>query len=203
LAVARLQRRFFARYTPIVARALLGCVLVRVIGDERLSGRIVETEAYRGSKDPASHAFRGPTGRNRVMFGEAGHAYVYFTYGNHFMLNMTTEREGVPGAVLIRAVEPVEGIEVMRSRRGLSSVTELASGPGKLTKAMGIDKVLNGEDLVTSRRLFVEEGKNTGSVGISSRVGINEGAEQSWRFFMKGNPFVSKGRPSRPEGQNP
>jgi DNA-3-methyladenine glycosylase len=201
--VARLGRTFFARYTPTVAKALLGCVLVRVVEGERLSGRIVETEAYRGSRDPASHAFRGPTGRNKVMFGEAGHSYVYFTYGNHWMLNVTTEREGVPGAVLIRAIEPIEGVEKMRSRRSLSSTTELASGPGKLTKALGIDRTLNGEDLVASRRLFVVTGDKAGPVGTSSRVGITEGAEHQWRFFVRGSPFVSKGRPSLPQVQNP
>jgi DNA-3-methyladenine glycosylase len=201
--VARLGRSFFARYTPTVAKALLGCVLVRVIEGERLSGRIVETEAYRGTRDPASHAFRGLTGRNRVMFGEAGHSYVYFTYGNHWMLNVTTEREGIPGAVLIRAIEPIEGVETMKSRRGLSSMTELASGPGKLTKALGIDRTLNGEDLVASRRLYVVTGEKVGPVGTSSRVGITEGAEHLWRFFVNGSPFVSKGRPSLPKVQNP
>jgi len=201
--LARLRRTFFARYTPTVAKALLGCELVRVVEGERLSGRIVETEAYRGGRDPASHAFRGLTGRNRVMFGEAGHAYVYFTYGNHWMLNMTTEREGIPGAVLIRAIEPVEGIATMKRRRRLSSVVGLASGPGKLTKAFAIDKELNGEDLVRSPRLFVEGGKEPGIVGSSSRIGISEGAELRWRFFVEGNPFVSRGRPSRPVVQNP
>ena len=186
-----------------MAKALLGCVLVRIVDGERLSGRIVETEAYRGSRDPASHAFRGPTGRNKVMFGEAGHSYVYFTYGNHWMLNFTTEKEGIPGAVLIRAIEPIEGIETMKQRRGLSSVFDLASGPGKLTKAFAIDKGLNGEDLVLSHRLFVEAGKKTGRMGTSSRVGISEGAEQQWRFFVKGSKFVSKGRPSHTQLQNP
>jgi DNA-3-methyladenine glycosylase len=201
--LARLRRTFFARYTPTVAKALLGCVLVRVVDGERLSGRIVETEAYRGSRDPASHAFRGLTGRNRVMFGEAGHSYVYFSYGNHWMLNLTTEKEGVPGAVLIRAIEPIEGIAIMKRRRGLSSVVDLASGPGKLTKAFAIDRGLNGEDLVRSRRLFVEAGKKSGTVAVSSRVGISEGVKLQWRFYLEGSPFVSRGRPSRPVVQNP
>jgi len=201
--LASLQRAFFARYTPTVARALLGCVLVRVLGGERLSGRIVETEAYRGSQDPASHAFRGPTRRNRVMFGEAGHSYVYFSYGNHWMLNLTTEEEGVPGAVLIRAAEPLEGIATMMSRRGISILTDLANGPGKLAEAFAIDKTLNDEDLVTSHRLYVEKGEKTGLIGSSSRVGISEAAERPWRFFLKSSAFVSKGKPSRPGAQNP
>jgi DNA-3-methyladenine glycosylase len=192
----RLPRGFFERYTPTVARALLGTRLVRIVGGRRLSGIIVETEAYRGRRDPASHAFRGLTGRNRVMFGEAGHAYVYFTYGNHWMLNITTEKEGIPGAVLIRAIEPSEGAPVMRKNRGLHSVADLANGPGKLTKALAIGRELNGEDMVKSPRLFVEEGKKTGLVGASSRVGITEGAELRWRFFIKGSRFVSKGKPS-------
>ena len=199
----RLTRRFFERYTPRVAKDLLGCTLVRVIDGERLSGRVVETEAYRGRRDPASHAFRGLTGRNRVMFGEAGHSYVYFAYGNHFMLNMTSEREGVPGAVLIRAIEPLEGVPTMKSNRGLPSEVGLANGPGKLTKALAIDRSLNGEDLVRSRRLFVEAGMKVGAVGTSSRVGISEGTELRWRFFVQENPFVSKGKPSGMEVQNP
>jgi DNA-3-methyladenine glycosylase len=201
--LTRLRRSFFERYTPSVAEDLLGCVLVRAVEGERLAGRIVETEAYRGRRDPASHAFRGLTRRNSVMFGEAGHAYVYFTMGNHFMLNMTTEKEGVPGAVLVRAIEPTAGIEFMRDRRGFSSVYDLASGPGKLTKALAIDRELNGEDLVRSRRLYVEEGEKARRVKVSSRVGISEGAELQWRFFVEGSPFVSKGRPSRPAVRNP
>lgn len=167
-----------------------------MLDGERLTGRIVETEAYRGRRDPPSHAFRGPTGRNQVMFGEAGHSYVYFSYGNHWMINVTTEEIGVPGAVLIRAVEPVEGVSRMKKNRDVASLTDLANGPGNLTKAFAIDRGLNGEDLVRSRRLYVEKGERPGRVGVSSRVGITEGVERRWRFFVAGNPFVSKGRPA-------
>jgi DNA-3-methyladenine glycosylase len=196
-ALTRLPRSFYARYTPTVARSLLGCRLVRVLDGKRLAGRIVETEAYRGSRDPASHAFRGRTGRNLVMFGEAGRSYCYFTYGNHWMLNFTTEKEGVPGAVLVRAVEPLEGISTMKKYRDVASVVDLANGPGKLTKAFAIDGGLNAEDLTRSGRLYVERWERPGKTGVSTRVGIRVGVEMRWRFFIPGDPFVSRGRPAR------
>ncbi len=192
----RLGRHFYERYTPRVARDLLACKLVRIVEGARLAGEIVETEAYRGVRDPASHAYRGQTRRNSVMFGEAGHAYLYFTYGFHHMLNFTTEPEGTPGAVLIRAIQPIEGEALMMANRGADTLEGLTNGPGKLTKALKIDRSLNGEDLVTSRRLFVEKGEKPGGVGTSSRVGINEGAAYRWRFYIKGNQFVSGGRPA-------
>ncbi|MGP8124580.1 MAG: DNA-3-methyladenine glycosylase [Nitrososphaerales archaeon] len=194
--MARLARRFFDEYTPKVARALLGSVLVRVVDGERISGMIVETEAYRGAEDPASHAYRGRTKRNDVMFGEGGHAYVYFTYGSHWCLNATTEPAGRAGAVLVRAVEPEEGLEKMLRNRGLESDEHLTDGPGKLTRALEIDSTLNGEDLVTSDRLFLEEGQKVEEVGSSSRVGIRQGIDLTWRFFVKGNRFVSQARQS-------
>ena len=194
--MARLPRQFFEGYTPRVSRALLGAVLVRVVDGERLSGMIVETEAYRGAEDPASHAYRGRTKRNTVMFGEGGHAYVYFSYGFHWCLNLTTEPAGRAGAVLIRAVEPIDGLETMLRNRSLDSDEHVTDGPGKLTQALGIDSGLNGEDLVTSDKLFVEEGKRMEKSGSSPRVGIRRGVEFKWRFFVRGNRFVSKVRPS-------
>jgi DNA-3-methyladenine glycosylase len=193
--MTRLTRRFFNEYTPSVAKALLGTVLVRVVDDERLSGTIVETEAYRGARDPASHAYGGRTKRNAVMFGEGGHAYVYFSYGFHWCLNLTTEPEGRAGAVLVRAIEPIEGLEQMLRNRNLDSDQHVTDGPGKLTQALRIDSTLNGEDLVTSGRLFVEEGSKAEETGSSSRVGIRQGVAFRWRFFVKGNRFVSKARP--------
>ncbi|HYC12360.1 MAG TPA: DNA-3-methyladenine glycosylase [Nitrososphaerales archaeon] len=192
----RLGRAFYAASSPVVARNALGKVLVRVREGRRLSGIIVETEAYRGSGDPASHAYHGKTRRNEVMFGEPGHAYVYFTYGNHFCLNLTCEPTGKPAAVLVRAIEPMEGIDVMKGNRGVEDVRNLTSGPGKLTKALGIARVLNGEDLVTSARLFLEEGMKPSGVGTSPRVGVTEGGERNWRFFARGSLFLSPGRPS-------
>ena len=194
--MTRLPRSFFERYTPLVARDLLGTRLVRVAGSSRISGVVVETEAYRGGRDPASHAFHGRTRRNEVMFGPPGHAYVYFTMGVHYCLNVTTEGRGIPGGVLVRAVEPVEGVDLMRRNRGLDDVRRLASGPGNLTKAFGIGRELNGEDLVSSERLFVEEGTAIGEVGVSSRVGVSRGKSFRWRYFAKESPFVSRAKPS-------
>jgi DNA-3-methyladenine glycosylase len=189
--LTRLKREFFRRYTPDVARDLLGCVLVRTLDSTKLSARIVEVEAYRGQDDPASHAYRGMTARTRVMFGEAGFAYVYFTYGHHYCLNVTSEGDGEPGAVLIRGVEPLRGIEEMRRRREVEEATNLTNGPGKLTKAMDIDLALNGEDMVTSKRLYLLSGPKPMEIGISTRIGITKGVERAWRYYVQGNPFVS------------
>ena len=188
----RLGRSFFARYTPEVAQDLLGCLLVRRIGRKTVSGRIVEVEAYRGSDDPASHSYRGVTKRSAIMFGEAGHVYVFFSYGNHWCLNFTTEAEGEPGAVLIRALEPVEGVEQMAENRGVPEVVRLTNGPGNLTKAFSIDGGFNGADLVRSKRLFVLGPGEPVRVRASARIGISKGREHQWRFSIEGNPFVSK-----------
>ena len=166
-----------------------------------MSGTIVETEAYRGPRDPASHAYRGMTPRNRVMFGPPGRAYIYFTMGLHYCLNVTTEPQGAPGAVLLRAIEPYEGIHVMSKNRGSVPLIRLASGPGNLTKALGIGNGLGGEDLVTSDRLFLEHGRKPRKVLTSTRVGVSAGWSNRWRFFEVGNRFVSGGKPSSP--QNP
>ena len=194
----RLERSFFERHTPSVARDLLGCTLVRKSGRRVISGRIVEVEAYRGSDDPASHSYRGKTARNSLMFGEAGHVYMFFIYGNHWCLNFTAEPEGrKPGAVLVRALEPVEGIGEMAKNRGTSDTVSLTNGPGKLTQALGIDGSFYGEDLVTSERLFVLSAESPVRRAVSSRIGVSQGHEQKWRYFVKGNRFVSKGYPSR------
>jgi DNA-3-methyladenine glycosylase len=191
--MSRLPRGFYEGFTPKVARELLGKVLVRIDAGRRLSGVIVETEAYRGLLDPASHAFRGRTPRNEMMFGKPGRAYVYFVYGFHYCLNVVTEPEGTPAAVLIRAVQPLDGVAEMRRNRAMSQLNLLANGPGKLTKAMNIGRELNGEDLVTSERLYVEEGPSPGfSVGAGPRIGLTRGAERRWRFFVKGSPFTSR-----------
>ena len=195
-------RSFFERDSVSVARELLGYTLVRVKDGRRLSGVIVEVEAYGGSTDPASHAYRGRSPRNAVMFGEGGHAYVYFVYGFHNCLNFTTEKESVPGAVLIRALEPKEGVEEMMKGRRVRRLEDLANGPGKLTAAMGIDRGFNGEDLLNSERLFVEEGPRPKKVQRSARVGIRVGTDRPWRFFVVGSGYVSRGKPSSPS-QNP
>ena len=194
--MARLTRSFFDRHTPTVAKDLLGTVLVRVLNGERLSGMIVETESYRGAKDPASHAYHGKTKRNALMFGEGGYAYVYFSYGFHWCLNVTTEPAGRPGAVLIRSVEPIEGLRQMMRNRSLNSDEHVTDGPGKLAQAFGIDSTLNGEDMVVSRRLFVEKGRKLKGISSSSRVGIRQGVEYRWRFYVKESEFVSRAKPT-------
>jgi DNA-3-methyladenine glycosylase len=188
-----LPRDFYARDTVKVARGLLGKRLIRVKGRVRMEGRIVEVEAYRGLDDPASHAFRGPTARNAPMFGEAGHAYVYFTYGNHYCLNVTTQEVGTPGAVLIRAIEPLKGLRAMRRLRPKVPDSNLTNGPGKLTKALGIDKSLNEVDMTKHGLLFVAESDQAKfDEGRSARVGISQGTDLLWRFYITGNPYVSK-----------
>jgi len=198
-----LSRSFFERYTPTVARELLGMRLVRVDEGKRMAGVIVETEAYRGRIDPASHAYRGRTRRNEVMFGPAGHAYVYFIMGMHYCLNVTTEFPGTPGAVLLRAIEPAEGMRRMLKNRGLGSAVHVTDGPGRLTEAFKINSRLNGEDMVTSRILFIERGIKPKRIGRSSRVGIKVATERRWRYFIAGNRFVSRGKPSSFPPQNP
>ncbi len=200
--MARVGRGFFEAKSPYVARRVLGKLLVRVADGKRLSGTIVETEAYRGSEDPASHAYMGRTKRNAAMFGEPGHAYVYFSYGANFCLNLTCERAGTPAAVLVRALEPREGMDEMKRNRSTDAVRDLTSGPGKLTQAMGIDLDFNGEDLVTSDRLFLEDGEGPKAVATSTRVGISRGTGLEWRYFAAGNQFVSKSAPSRPGTHN-
>ncbi|RLI06143.1 DNA-3-methyladenine glycosylase [Candidatus Bathyarchaeota archaeon] len=188
-----LPRSFYSRDTLTVAKELLGKYLVRQVGRKMVVGKIVEVEAYGGSDDPASHAYRGITPRNKLMFGEAGHAYIYFTYGNHYCLNVTTEKEGKPGAVLIRAIEPVKGIDLMKKHRK-TSLENLTNGPGKLTQALKITKKQNGLDLTKKGELFICFPQNKEKIEIvsSRRIGIKVGTEKLWRFYIKNNPFVSK-----------
>lgn len=186
-------RSFYARDTVKVAKCLLGKRLVRVKGRCRMEGRIVEVEAYRGLDDPASHAFRGQTLRNAPMFGEPGHAYIYFTYGNHYCLNITTQQTGTPGAVLIRAIEPVKGLQAMRRLRPNVSDSNLTNGPGKLTKALGIDRELNEVDMTKPGQLFIADSDETNfKIAKSARVGISSGTDLLWRFHILGNPCVSR-----------
>lgn len=183
-----LPRSFYNRPTLTVARELIGARLVRMERGRRLVGLIVETEAYIGEKDLACHAKAGLTPRTAPIYGEAGHAYVYFTYGNHWMLNAVTEREGFPSAVLIRAIQPMEGVEVMSKRRDGRDTF----GPGKLTQAMGIDKALNQVDLTEpASPLRIEAGVQVPNslVTKSPRVGLNNTPEpwlsKPWRFKVK------------------
>jgi DNA-3-methyladenine glycosylase len=188
----RLPREFYLRPTLDVARDLLGKYLVRVVGKHRIIGRIAEVEAYIGEDDPACHARFGPTDRNRIMYGKGGFAYVYFIYGMHNMFNVVTERPGRPAAVLLRALEPVDGIELMMSNRDSTRSLDLTNGPGKLCQAFAIDTSLSGADL-TGNVLYLSEGEGpVGDIGESGRIGIRDGNDRPWRFFLKGNPHVSK-----------
>ena len=194
----KLPRDFYLRPTLKVARDLLGKVLVRRWRTGMLSGRIVETEAYLGTMDPASHAYRGMTGRNEVMFGIGGHLYVYFTYGMHCLFNAVTERRGFPAAVLVRALEPVEGAALMRARRGRPHVAEhdLCRGPGNLARALGITLAENRLDLTRVPRsghaLWIEDrGIEVGDIVWTPRVGIRVGTDRSWRCFVAGSAAVS------------
>jgi DNA-3-methyladenine glycosylase len=191
LAVAILPRSFYARDAAQVARELLG----KVLAHGSLAGRIVETEAYLGLKDLAAHASRGLTERTRVLFGPPGHAYVYFIYGMHECLNLVTGPAGEPGCVLLRALEPLEGIETMWKRRpGARRIEDLASGPGKLTQAMDITRRHYGVDVtrgeLTVRRQTPEP---RFEIAVTPRIGVKHCADWPLRFFIAGNRFVSRG----------
>lgn len=187
-----LPRSYYDRPVLTVAEELLGKHLVRVNSEGNIVARIVEVEAYGGSDDPASHAYRGMTERNRVMFGEPGHAYVYFTYGMHFCLNVKAEHTGIPGAVLIRAVEILDGLEIARRNRNTQSCSGLSNGPGKLTKAMSITRAHNGVDLVKRSELYIRDPKTNGRLEISNsgRIGIKNGKDKLWRFYVKDDMSV-------------
>ncbi|MCS7222797.1 MAG: DNA-3-methyladenine glycosylase [Anaerolineae bacterium] len=200
-----LPLEFYARDTLIVARELLGQRLVRMIEGVRLSGHIVEVEAYQGEDDLASHAARGKTLRNAVMFGPPGHAYVYFTYGMHYCLNVVTEPEGTPAAVLIRAIAPIEGLEMMRQNRPGQPDEELTNGPAKLCQALRIDRTCNGVPLTEASGLFIERDQMPAieQIATSPRIGVR-GDERAltipWRFFIRDHPYVSlkEGRRRKP-----
>lgn len=193
-ALRPLPRAFYARPVLQVARGAVGKILVHDTPEGRISGRIVEAEAYRGPQDRAAHSFGGRrTRRTEVMFGPPGYAYVFFVYGMHWHFNIVTTAVGMPEAVLIRAVEPLEGIELMALRRGLpAGRRELTNGPGKLCQAFGIDASLYGADL-TRRVLYLAEGPSP-KVARSRRIGIDyagEWADKPWRFYDPDSRFVS------------
>lgn len=178
-----------------VARRLLGCVLTSDVGGRRVRIRIVETEAYR-EDDPASHTYRGPTPRNRIMFGRPGHAYVYFTYGMHHCMNVVCEPDGVGAAVLIRAGEVIEGVDVATERRGdRVRVRDLAAGPARLTQTLGVDKSQDGVDLLAPAsvvRLELAAPIPADTIGVGPRVGIRAAADKPWRFWVKDDAAVSR-----------
>jgi len=185
-----LPREFYDRDTVQVARELLGCLLVHRTPEGTTAGIIVETEAYLQG-DPACHASRGMTPRNSPMFGPPGFAYVYFTYGMHFCFNVVSSSEGIGEAVLIRALEPVLGVDLMKRRRGKENTRDLCSGPAKLTQAMGIGRDENRCDL-TGDKLFICHRPRTSNLVTTTRIGIREGVDLPLRFYLQGNKFVSR-----------
>ena len=195
---APLLREFYLDPPEVVTRRLLGKVLVRRHEGRRLAGRIVEAEAYCGLDDPASHSFIGKTARNAVLFGPPGFAYVYFIYGMHFCMNISCEPEGQPGGILLRALEPLEGLATMAALRGLPANANprlLTSGPGRLCEALGITRPLhNGMDLTRPRsELRIEDdGFIADAIDASPRIGIRKAADWPLRFALSGNRFVSR-----------
>ena len=211
----KLPRSFYLRPTILVAKDLLGKYLVRKTRGKRLAGKIVEVEAY-CEGDPASHSYRGLTERNKLMFDEGGHLYVYFTYGMHFCANVVTRKEGIGEAVLIRAVEPMEGIWEMKKNRRLTTkhnpsrrkvgrglmlrsrtddYTNLANGPAKVCEAFGLTKSRNGADL-TGNEIYISIGEfiPRSKIATSTRAGILKGQDKKWRFYIKKNKFVSRAK---------
>jgi DNA-3-methyladenine glycosylase len=185
-----------------VARDVIGKLLVHRTDAGVIAGRVVEAEAYRGPEDRAAHSFGGRrTERTEIMFGDPGLAYVFFVYGMHWHLNLVTTRSGAPHAVLLRAVEPVLGVELMAARRGLSEdQVNLTNGPGKLCQAFGVDRRHYGVDLTGGSLFLSESGAPPGKIARSARIGVDYAeawAERPWRFFEQGNRYVSRARPSQ------
>jgi DNA-3-methyladenine glycosylase len=208
-AASKLPRAFYDRPTLDVARDLLGKVLVHDRDGVRTSGIVVEVEAYIGESDPACHAAPGPTRRNEPLYGTPGHAYVYLNYGIHCLVNVVTESHGSPAAVLIRALDPIDGIDVMRRRRRRTmkgrrasngtavSAHDLCRGPGNLTMAMHITLAENRLDLLGDRLYIEDRGIGVERVQCGRRIGIRVGVERPWRFWVGGNPAVSRSAVTR------
>ena len=190
-----LKRSFFLKETSSIAEKLLGCFLVRRIGQHALVGRIVETEAYLGLKDPSCHSFKARyTKRTQTFYLEGGWSYVYLTYGMHYCFNVITGQKSVPEAVLIRALEPIRGISKMQSLRGRENLKELCSGPGKLCQAFAITKQWNAKDLTQKAGFFIAKGPSLKNIETDARVGLpwhKDSAYWFLRFYAKDNPYVS------------
>jgi DNA-3-methyladenine glycosylase len=189
-----LPREFYQRDPKIVAQELLGKLLVRELDDKRISGIIVETEAYLADNDEAAHAFKGKTNRNKSLFLDGGHAYVYRIHAQH-CLDAVCQTEGVGGSVLIRAVEPVAGIEIMQRLRGVDELLKLTTGPGKLCKALAIDMSFDGADLTlpnSALKICTPDTNITHEIISSSRIGISKAKEHQLRFYIKHNKFISR-----------
>ena len=187
-------RALLKQNTIEVAKGLIGQKLSTMVDGKLSSGIIVETEAYGGLDDEASHSFRGITKRNEQMFGRPGCCYVYFIYGMHYCVNVVTEAEGTGAAVLIRALEPLDGIPLMQARRGVNSLRDLTNGPAKLCEALAIDKSMLGEDFLNSKLIFIEPCKKlpAEAIGCSQRIGISKSTHLKKRYFLRANGFVSR-----------
>lgn len=189
----KLSKEFYLQKSVSAAKELIGKVLVRKKGKKLYSGIIVETEAYTGRTDAASHAYRGKTERNKFMFSAGGVGYVYFTYGNHYCFNVVVDKENTPHAVLIRALEPLEGTGYMKKNRGTHDIYNLTSGPGKLAKAFEINLLLNGADLLGDVLFIAEPPQKVNyKTAKSKRIGITKNTDKLYRFYAAGNPFVSR-----------
>ncbi len=192
----KLRRPFYERPTLEVAEDLIGKVLVRPFGAAHASGVIVETEAYIGQDDLACHASKGRTLRTEIMFGPPGRSYVYLIYGFYHCLNAVTEAEGFPAAVLIRAIEPLEGVDLMRGNRPRAlKISDMGSGPGKLCQALGVDRGMNGISLSGTTLWIEDRSLDPGTVASSPRIGVDYAGDyrdKPWRFFVEGNPHVSR-----------
>lgn len=191
IPIRRIRRSELPEDTVKLSRFLIGKVVVHELPAGRVSGRIVETEAYPPG-DPAGHHFRGPTPRIKSMYLAPGHVYVFFNYGTHFMLNVVSEPPETAAAILIRALEPLEGIEIMQRHRKITELLGLTRGPGRLAQALQIDRRHDGVDLCADEKLWLGEiAHPTGPIGKSVRIGITRAADELLRFFERGNPFVS------------
>ncbi len=190
-----LPGKFYLRDSITVSKELLGKIIVRKIGKKILTAKIVETEAYFGDHDPASHAYNKITDRNKIMYETGGKVYVYFIYGNYYCFNIVSAGKGTANATLIRAVEPVDGIETMKNFRGnVKNIFELTNGPAKLCIALNIDKNLYGEDVTNENHIYISKPivKEAFEIITTKRIGLNVGVDFPYRFFVKDNPFVTK-----------
>jgi len=191
-----LTRDFFNRETTIVAKDLLGKIMTVNHAGKILAGKIVEVEAYLGINDPGSHSFRGKTKRNATMFGPPGFSYIYQIYGIYFCYNVTTDREDVPAAVLIRALEPLDGIEIMKKKRGKEDLKDLLSGPAKLVQAMGITKEMDGTSAIDGPvRFYARAGEyreEPFEIVQTTRIGLSQGQDLKLRFYIKDSPYISR-----------
>ncbi len=196
---SKLEKKFYCRSLLVVAKDLLGKILVKKNGREILAGKIVEVEAYDGSTDQAAHSYGRITPRNKIMFEDGGYLYVYFTYGTHHCCNVVTGKKGKGTAVLIRAVEPVYGIKkIMLNRFNKTDLTQkeiynLTSGPGKICQAFALDRSYSGTDLTKNKIFLLNKPKmKKNQIGVSKRIGISKSVDLPWRFFIKDNPFLSR-----------